>query len=166
MFENMNKKIIIVIVLFATVAISGCISSSIDNINTIMPKLSQNIVDGDTNYNEAVYYANNNNYDVADQKIKKSIANFNEGQNKLISIDYMNEVNDTIYVQYFNLIKEELSFKQNSTANLQLAIEYFKSGDNETANGYVTKANSLMTQGVFLQNQRQNLVVNNPNKFK
>jgi len=161
----MNNKIAIVIVLFATVAISGCINSSLDNINIIMPKLSQNIVDGDSNYNEAVNYVNNNNYDAADQKIKKSISNFNEGQDKLLSINNINELNDTIYIQYFDLIKEELSLKQNAAANLQLANEYFKSGD-KTANEYVTKANSLMTQGVFVQNQRQSLVVNNPDKFK
>lgn len=161
----MNKKIII-IVLFATVAISGCINSPLDNINIIMPKLSQNIVDGDSNYNEAVIYTNNKNYDAADQKIKKSIASFNEGQNKLLSIDNTNELNDTIYIQYLNLIKEEISLKQNATADLQLAIKYFEAGDNETGNQYVTKANSLMTNGVFVQNQRQNLVINNPDKFK
>ena len=162
----MNKKILILIVLFATVAISGCINSSIDNINIIMPKLSQSIVDGDSNYNDAVNYVNKKNYDAADQEVKKSIESFNEGENKLLSMDNINELNDTIYIQYFNLIKEELSLKQNATMNLQLAIQYFKSGDNKAANEYVTKANSLMTQGVSIQNQRQNLVVNNPDKFE
>jgi cellobiose-specific phosphotransferase system component IIA len=162
----MDKKIIIVIVSLVAIAISGCINSPIDNINLIIPKLSQNIVDGDINYNEAVKYVNARNYDAADQKVKESTMNFNEGQNKLLSIDNLNELNNTIHIQYINLISEELSLKQNATINLQLAIQYFKSGDNKTANEHVTKANSLMTQGVSFQNQRQSLVVNNPNIFK
>ncbi|MDR2967747.1 MAG: hypothetical protein LBU74_07345 [Methanobacteriaceae archaeon] len=161
----MNKKIIIAIVLFLTVAISGCINSPLDNINLLMPKISQNIVDGDSYYNEAVNYVNSHNYNVADEKIKKAVTNFNEGQNKLLSIDNVDELNNALYIQYINLIKEEIALKQNATMNLQLAIQYFKSGNNETANEYVTKANSFMMQGVIVQNQRQNLVINNPDKF-
>ena len=164
--DNMNKKIVIIIVLFVTVAVSGCINSPIDNINTVIAKLSQNIVGGDSNYNEAVNYVNSHNYYVADQKVKISLESFTEGQNRILSIDYVNELNDTVYIEYLNLIKEELSFKRNATVNLQLAIQYFKSGDNKTANGYVTKANSLMIQGVSVQKQRQNLVINNPDKFQ
>ncbi|MCL2116685.1 MAG: hypothetical protein FWH29_10755 [Methanobrevibacter sp.] len=162
----MDKKIIIATVLFVTIAISGCITSSIENIDLTMSEISQNIVDGDRNYNEAVKYVNSRNYDAADEKIKNAITSFNEGQNKFLSIDNVNEINETIYTQYINLIKEEISLKQNATINLQLAIQYYKSGNNETANGYVTKANSFMTQGVVIQNQRHNLAVNNPDKFK
>lgn len=162
----MNKKTIILIVLFVTIAISGCINSPLDNINIVMSKLSQNIADGDSNYNDAVQYVNTRNYNIAEQKIKSSITNFNEGQNLLLSSDYKNELNETIHIKYIDLIKEELSLKQNATANLQLAIQYFKSKDNKAANEYVTKANSLMIQGVYVQNQRQNLVEINPDKFQ
>lgn len=162
----MNEKVIIAIVLLFTVAISGCIGSPVDNINLIMPKISEDIVSGNDNYNEAVNFVNSRNYDAADQKIKKSTASFTEAQNKLLSIDSIPQLNDTIYVQYIELIKQELSFKLNATMDLQLAIQYFKAGNNETANEFVTKANSKMSQGVSIQKQRQALVVNYPDKFQ
>ena len=161
----MNKKIITVIVLFITVAICGCINSPIDDVNLLMPKISQNIEEGNNNYNDAVNFVNSRNYNAADEKAKKSTASFNEGLNKLISLKN-NDLNDTLYIQYIDLLKEELTLKQDATMSLQLAIQYFKSGNNGTANQYVKQANSLMIQGVSIQTERQNLVANNPERFQ
>jgi len=161
----MNKKVLIAIVLLFTIAISGCINSSMDNINIIMPKISEDIVNANDNYNDAVNFVNSHNYDAADSKVKKSTASYNEAQNELLSIDSIHQLNDTIYDQYIDLISQEISLKQNATLNLQLAIQYFKSGNNETANEFVEKANSQMTQGVSVQKQRQDLVLNYPDKF-
>ncbi len=163
----MNKKnIIIIFVLLVTVSISGCINSSIDDINKIIPQLSQDIINGDNNYNDAVNYVNNRDYDTADEKTKLAITNFNNGQNKILEIDqYLENVNETIYIQYLNLVKEELSLKENATSNLQLAIQFFQAGNNETGNSYVSTANSLMDQAVIIQKERDALVQNYPAKF-
>ncbi len=164
----MNKKIIIVIiVLLATVSVSGCIKTPMDNINNIVPSLNQNIEIGDANYNEAVSYLNLQKYDLAENKIQISSNNFLDAKNKILEINkYTDEINDTLYLQYLSLIEEELNLKENATSNLQLAIQKFKEGDKVSANNYVTTANKLMDQGISIQNQRNNLVKNNPDKFR
>lgn len=164
----MNKKTIIVIaVLLATVSVSGCIKTPMDNINDIIPNLSQSIEYGDLNYNEAVKYSNSKNYVAAEQKVQNASTNFLDAQNKILEIEkYKENINDTVYIQYINLIEQELVLKQNATAYLQLGIQAFKNGDKKLANGYISSANSIMREAVSIQNQRENLVKNNPNKFK
>jgi len=164
----MNKKIIIVIiVLLATVSISGCIKTPMDNINNIIPSLSNNIETGDINYNKAVSYLNLHKYELAEEHIQTSSNNFLEAKNKMLEINkYIENINDTLYLQYISLIEEELDLKENATSNLQLAIQKFKQGDKLAANNYVNTANKIMNQGISVQNQRNNLVKNNPEKFK
>lgn len=164
----MNKKIIIIIaVLLATVSVSGCIKTPMDNINDIIPNLSQSIETGNSNFNEAVRYSNNHDYNTAEEKIQIASTSFLDAQNKIVDIrKYYNDINDTLYIQYLDLVDEELNLKQNATANLQLAIQSFKNGDKSLANGYVTTANSIMKEAIGIQNQRENLVKNNPSKFK
>lgn len=164
----MNKKIIIVVaVLLATISISGCIKTPMDNINDIMPNLSRSIESGDLNYNEAVTYSNNHNYVAAEEKAQTASSNFLDAQNKILDIKkYDENINNTLYLKYLDLIEDELNLKQNASANLQLGIQAFKSGNNTLGNEYISKANSIMSQGISIQKQRENLVTNNPNKFK
>jgi cellobiose-specific phosphotransferase system component IIA len=164
----MNKKIIIIIiVLIASVSISGCINSGIDNINNIVPGLTQSIEDGGLNFNEAVQYSNKQDYVSAEEKIQVASTSFLDAQNKILEIKrYYDDINDTLYLQYINLIEKELELKQNATAHMQLAIQSFRDGKKVLANEYVRKANNMMNEATFIQNQRENLVKNNPDKFK
>ena len=163
----MNKKIIILIVLLATVSISGCINSPIDNINNVIPSLTQSIEMGGLNFNEAVQYSNRQDYVSAEEKIQSASTNFLNAQNKILEIKgYYDGINETLYLQYLDLVEEELSLKQNATAQMQLAIQAFSDGKKVVANEYVRKSNNLMNEAIALQNQRENLVKNNPNKFK
>ncbi|WP_067259139.1 hypothetical protein [Methanobrevibacter cuticularis] len=163
----MKKKLIILFVLLATVAVSGCINSPLDNINPTMLKLSQDLASGNTNYNDAVKYVNSHNYNTASEKIKVAVMNFNDGQNKILEINnYKDDINDTVYLEYIDLVNEELKLKQDATTNLQLAIQFFEAGDNVTANSYVRTANDFMKKGVAIQQKREILVNNHPNKFQ
>ncbi|MDR0900343.1 MAG: hypothetical protein LBM26_01680 [Methanobrevibacter sp.] len=163
----MKKKIIIILVILATVSISGCINSPLDNINEIIPNLSQHIVNGDNNYNEAVKAVNNLDYAIADEKAKTAKSEFNEAQNNLLEINkYTDNINETLYLQYIQLLKEEINLKQNATKNLQLATEYFESGSISSANSYVDIANSLMDQGITIQKEREQIIKDNPGKFQ
>lgn len=164
----MNKKIIIVIVvLIATVSVSGCIKTPLDNVNDVIPSLTESIEKGSLNYNESVQYTNKRDYSTAEEKIQQANTNFLDAQNKILDIkEYYNNINDTLYIQYLNLIESELNLKQNATANLQLAIQAFSTGNKVLANDYVNKANSNMKEAVSIQKQRENLVKNNPSKFK
>ncbi|RBQ22737.1 hypothetical protein ALNOE001_15780 [Candidatus Methanobinarius endosymbioticus] len=164
----MRKKIIIVIiVLLATVAVSGCIKSPIDNINDIIPRLSHSIESGDANFNEAVKYSNQKKYDIAEEKIQTASGNFLDAKNKKLEINkYDNGINDTVYLHYLDLLEEELNLKENAIFNMKLAIQEFKKGNKSTGNSYITKTNTLISEGITVQNQRDDLVKNYPSKFK
>jgi cellobiose-specific phosphotransferase system component IIA len=163
----MNKKIIVIIVVLATVLVSGCIKTPMDNINDLIPTLSQNIESGDANYNKAVNYSNNKKYDIAEEKIQTASNKFLDAKNNKLEINkYNDKINDTIYLEYLDLVAEELNLKKDAAAKLQLAIQEFKKGNNTTANSYISDANKIMNQGITIQKQRDTLVKNNPNKFK
>lgn len=164
----MDKKIIIVIiVLLATVVVTGCIKTPIDNINDIIPRLSHSVESGDANFNEAVSYSNQKKYNIAEEKIQTASDNFLDAKNRKLEINkYDDNINDTLYLQYLDLIEEELNLKENAVSNLKLAIREFKKGKNLTTNIYISKANTLMSEGITVQKQRDKLVKNNPSKFK
>lgn len=163
----MNKKVIVVIiVLIATVMVSGCIKTPMDNINDLIPSLSKDIESGNSNFNEAITHTNKHNYDIADEKIQTASNNFLSAQNNMLNIKrYSEDLNDTLYIQYLTLVEQELNLKQNATANLQLAIQEFKNGNIKSANSHVSTANNLMKQGIIIQKERDYLVKNNPSKF-
>jgi hypothetical protein len=162
----MKKKIIILLILVTTIAISGCINSPVDNINQIMPELNKDIIDGDTSFNEVVGYVNQRDYDQANKRIRSTVNNFNEAQNKMLELKkYYKDVNDSVIVEYIDLLQEEINLKQNATYNLQSAIQLFISGDKESANSYVSVANSLMDEGMSYQEQKAQIVLNYPEKF-
>ncbi|MCL2687190.1 MAG: hypothetical protein FWE58_01480 [Methanobrevibacter sp.] len=163
----MNKKIIIISVIIATIAISGCIKGPIDNVNDIIPKLSENIRNGNSNFNDAVNYTNNKNYVIADEKAQTALNYFTEAQNNLLDIKrHYEDINDTVYIQYMDLLREEISLKENATSQLQIAIQNFKNNNPSNGNRYVSSANNVMNQGIVIQNQREQLVLDNPDKFK
>lgn len=164
----MNKKIIIVIiVLLATVAVSGCIKAPITNINDLIPRLSHNIESGDANFNKAISYLNQKKYNIAEEKIQTASDNFINAKNKKLEINkYDADINDTIYLQYLDLIEEEINLKEEASSNLKLAIQKFKKGDNSSANIYIIKVNKLMSEGITIQKQRDEIVRNNPTKFR
>jgi cellobiose-specific phosphotransferase system component IIA len=163
----MDKKIIILIViLIAVILLSGFIKTPIEKINDVMPTLSQNIESGNSNYNKAVRYSNNHDYVVAEEKAQSASNDFLDAQNKILDIKkYHENLNDTLYLQYLDLIEEELNLKQNASTNLQLAIQAFKNGDRSSANEYVRSANKVMNKGIKIQKQRDYLVKNHPDKF-
>jgi len=162
----MNKKIIIICVIMATIAVSGCIKGPMDNINDIIPKLTENIRNGNLNFNEAVNYTNNKNYVIADEKAQTALNYFTEAQNNLLEIkNYYSDINDTTYIKYIDLLREEVHLKENATSQLQIAIQNYKNGNDGTGNSYVAAANNVMKQGVVIQNQREQLVLDNPDKF-
>lgn len=164
----MKKKIIIIIiVLLAIVSVSGCIKTPLDNINDIIPRLSHSIESGDSNFNEAVKYSNQKKYDIAEEKIQTASDNFLDAKNKKLEINkYDTDINDTVYLKYLDLLEEEVNLKENTVNNLKSAIREFKKGNNITGNRHIIKANTLMSEGVTVQKERDELVKNNPSKFK
>ena len=158
---------LIAIILIAVVAVSGCINSPIDNINNNMKELNTDITEGDTDYNAAISYINNKDYVSGTDNIQIAKDKFNDAELKLSDIEqYKGDLNESIYDDYLDLIKEEVSLKKQASDELYLALQYYTNNDISSGNSYAQSANSLMNQAVVMQGERNKIVEENPDLFK
>ncbi len=164
----MKKNIfLIAIILIAVVAVSGCINSPMDNINNNMKELNTDITEGDTDYNSAINYINNKDFISGTDNIQIAKDKFNDADEKLSNIEqYKSSLNESIYLDYLYLIKEEVSIKRQASDELYLALQYYTNNDFSSGNSYAQSANSLMNQAKVLQDERNQIVENNPDLFK
>lgn len=163
----MKNKLILIFVLLAVIAVSGCIDSSVDNINKVMPDVSNDIVNGDNHYNDAVNLVNSKNYDDALDKANSAKNEFEDSIKKLDEAKKnFDGINDEVIINYINTVSDEVGLKNNATNYLILSINSYKTGDNETGNSYALQANSLMDRAIEFQDVRVKLVEDNPDLFK
>jgi len=160
----MKNKIIIISVLVLVIAISGCVNSDMESVNQIIPKLNDNIKNGDLNFNLAVNGLNSYNTEIAKVKVHLAIENFNNAKINIGDIQrtYKN-LNNTNYITYIDLISKELESKINASLDLQSAVQ--TSSNELIFNRFVKSANSYMETGFYYQDRRNTLVQNNPNLF-
>lgn len=164
----MRKEIILtVLILIAVVSISGCINSPIDNINNRMKDLNTDITEGDTDYNAAISDINNRDFESGNNNIQIAKEKFDDATTKLSEIqNYEDDLNESVYKEYIDLIKEEVSLKKQASDELYLAMQYYSNSDSYSGNSYANSANSLMKQAVILQGERNQLVEENSELFK
>lgn len=167
-FDNMRKNIIlIVLILIAVVSISGCINSPIDNINNSMKDLNTDITEGDNDYNAAISSINSRDFASGNNNIQIAKEKFGDAEQKIQEIEeYENDLNESVYKEYIDLIKEEVSLKKQASDELYLAMQYYINKDTYSGNSYAQSANSLMKQAVILQGERNELVEENSELFK
>lgn len=162
----MNNKIVIVGILIAVVLVSGCINSEIGNLNKIINDLNKDIVNGDANYNKAINSLNSKDYVNAESSIFNASTSYTNAFNKVSeSIKDAEGLNNTLYLNYLNIVKEEIQLKLNATNQLQLAVQSYKSGEADSGNTYSDKAIIAMTQAIIKQKERSKIAKNNPDKF-
>ena len=164
----MRKDIILVVlILIAVVSISGCINSPIDNVNNRMKDLNTDITEGDTDYNSAVNSINNRDFDSANSNVQIAKQKFDDAEGKLSEIEeYEDSLNESVYKEYIDLIKEEVSLKKQASDELYLAVQYYANNDAYSGNSYGKSSNSLMKKAVILQDERNDLVEENSDLFK
>ena len=164
----MRKEIILtVLILIAVVSISGCINSPIDNINNRMKDLNTDITEGDNDYNAAISDINNRDFESGNNNIQIAKEKFDDATTKLSEIqNYEDDLNESVYKEYIDLIKEEVSLKKQASDELYLAMQYYSNSDSYSGNSYANSANSLMKQAVILQGERNQLVEENSELFK
>ncbi|KZX10567.1 hypothetical protein [Methanobrevibacter curvatus] len=163
----MEKKIIIAISLISVLMVSGCISLSSITMNNLLPDLSNNIIEGDKSFNNAVELTNSKNYELADEEISTAVSYFINAQNTLKSLNKeVKNSNDSTYKKYIEIIQEEVNLKKESADSLETAIKFYIAKDNKEGNTYVKNANNLMNKAIKLQKERELIVKNNLSKFK
>ena len=135
--------------------------------NELMPVISENIVNGDNDYNDAVNLVNDKNYAEAMNKAMSAGNNYNSSLNKLYILknNFTSDVN-LVHKQYINNTINEVELKLLAVDNLKEAIECFEIEYNYTGTQYGYEANSYMDQSLEYRNARESLVSENPNLFK
>ena len=161
-------KLIIFIVVLLSISIAiVSMDSSMENINKSMTNISDSIVQGDKDYNESVKLLNERSFYEANQKAESARNNFNDTLEKLLSIRYKydEDLND-VHEKYFDTLINELQVKLKAVDELNQSIYYLENYYNYTGSTHGTEANDLMGNAVVYQNQRDNIVKENPKLFE
>lgn len=161
-------KLIIFIVILALVSTAVLfIDSSTDNINKSMQDISDGIVTGDREYNEAVDLVNNKYFYDGMDKVVSAENNYNRSLSKLLDIqsNFTSDVN-SVHQNYINTVIDELQLKLQAIDLFKQAIECFEVNANSTGTSYASEANDLIYQAKQYQDQRDLIVIENPDLFK
>lgn len=166
----MSSYIKLIIFIVVLVLISSAVlfmESSTDDMNKSMVTISDGIVNGDNDYNEAVDLVNDKNYDNSMQKAISAENNFNSSLNKLKSLqgNFTSDI-DSVHREYINTAITEVELKLQAASLLKQSIECFEVNSNYTGTNYGLQANDLMDDAVIYQNQRGAIVQDNKDLFK
>lgn len=165
--SSYSKLIIFVAVLLIISAAVVLIDSSVDSINKTMPDISDSIVNGDNDYNEAVILVNSRSFDESRNKAISAGNNYNDSLDKLNDIknNFSSDVND-IQDEYIDTVIRELELKLRAVDKLKESIDCFEVNSNYTGTNYASEANDLIYEATKYQDQRDTLVKENPKLFK
>ncbi|WP_298524544.1 hypothetical protein [uncultured Methanobrevibacter sp.] len=135
--------------------------------NKSMHEISDGIVKGDSDYNEAVELTNSKYFYDSMEKAESAGDNYNRSLSKLLEIqsDFSADVN-SVHQNYINTVIQEVQFKLQAVDLLKEAIECFEIESNYTGTNYGYEANDMMNQAKEYQNQRDLIVSNNSDLFK
>lgn len=161
-----SKLIIFILVLVLISAAIVLIDSSVDNINKSMPEISDAIVKGDSDYNEAVNLVNDKYFQDSMDKAISAENNYNSSLNKLLDIqdEYSSDVNE-VQKEYISTVIQELELKIQAVGKLKDSIECFEVESNYTGTNYASEANDLIYEATQYQNERDAMVLENPKLF-
>ncbi|WP_407375707.1 hypothetical protein [Methanobrevibacter sp.] len=160
------KLIIFIVVLLIVSTAIVFVESSTDNMNKSMQAISDGIVQGDSDYNEAVDLVNSKSFYDGMEKANSAGEHFNS------SLKMLNEIRDSssdinaVHKQYIDTVITEINFKLQAVDLFKEAIECFEIQSNYTGSNYAYQANDMMIQAKEFQNQRDMLVQNNSDLFK
>ena len=165
--SSYSKLIIFIVALLILSAAILFIESSTDNMNKAMPEINDGIVSGDSEYNEAVELVNNKDFYEAMVKAESAGNNYNKSMNKLLELqsNFTSDVNG-VHQEYITTLINELQYNLKAVDLLKDAIECFEVNSNYTGSNYGFEANDAMNQAVAFQNQRDEIVKDNPKLFK
>lgn len=162
----MNNKLVFCIVILATIFVSGCLETPMDNLNNLMKDINADIANSDQYFNEGVVALNSKDYVLSDSKSNQAIKGYENAKKNILETNkYYSDINETLYIEYINLLEDEVDLKLNASSNLLIASQKFKANDISAGNNHAQMANSKMSEALQIQNQRNNIVLNNPDLF-
>lgn len=163
----MKTKFTILSILLAITLICGCTQSEITQIDQLVPQINSHLQKGDEFYNQSAKDINAFKTNSSLENSNNAFSEYNSARSLTSqALSYAQSSQDQVYINYLQLVLSEIDAKLNATSELRTAGQLFLSGDNETANNNLRSANSMMLDAQEFQKQKEELVKENPNKFK
>jgi hypothetical protein len=163
----MSTKYWTIVLLILLVPLSGCIQSDINNVEQLIPQINDHIQKGDNYYNQSALDLNNIEYNNAQQNADSAYSEFNLAHSSASqALSYAQNSNDSVFIEYLKLTLSQIDAKLNATTDLKSAIQLFQMGNNSSANIKVRSANAQMQNALDIQKQMDQIVGQNPSKFK
>lgn len=163
----MRKIVLIFVLIILTVSLSGCLGTQIAQIDQLTDSINDHIKSGDNYFNQAATSTNKYQYTAAQSQAENATSEFNQARTtSQEALIYSKNLQDQVYITYFQITLQELDAKINATNQLKVAIPLFARNDTRTANTHVDSANQFMDKSLEYQKQREEIVQQNPTKFK
>jgi len=162
----MDNKIIIVGIIILITFLSGCIQLDISKIDELSPSINLHLKNGDDQFNNAVFNTNKANYNNALTYCENATSEFNQARTYAVEgVKYAKNSNNTIYINYMQLVLDEIDAKVNATNELKTAISLINNNITD-ANNHLGKVNNFIRTATNCYNQRKTIIEQNPDKFK
>ena len=163
----MDNKIIILGLVVTVVFLSGCIQSDSSKIDALATSINTHLKNGDGYYNTAGINTNKFLYEAALAGCDNASSEYNQARSLASQgLTFAQNSNDTVYVTYMQAVLNEIDAKINATNELKTTIPYLQDNDTVTANIHSSNANGYMDEATTFNDQRENIVKQNPTKFK
>jgi hypothetical protein len=163
----MRKILIIFALVTLTVSLSGCLGSQVAQIDQLSDTINNHLSSGDNYFNDAATSNNKYQYESAQEQINNASSEFNMAKTSAQeSLIYAKNLQDQVYITYLQLVLLQVDAKINATNELKVAIPLFMRNDTKTGNTHVDLANQFMQYSQNYQQQKEDLVQQNPTKFK
>ncbi|MDD1774606.1 MAG: hypothetical protein LUQ24_03680 [Methanobacterium sp.] len=161
------NRIIVIAVILGTVFLSGCVQSDLTNINDMSLSVNSHLKKGDEYYNLS---ATNTNKLILNQALtdnKNADNEYSQAQaSAQTALTSAKNLNDGIYIDYIQNALLEIQAKLNATSELQTAINLLQNNQTSSANVHLGAANEFMNKSLVYKKNREDIVKQNPNKFK
>ena len=163
----MRNKIIILAVITLVIFLSGCIQSDVSNINSKAITINNHIKRGDDYYNLSASDTNKLLLNQALSECNNASSEYNQAQTAAQDA-YVSATNsnDAVFVEYLQNVLGEVQAKLNATSELKIAINLLQTNQTSSADDHLATANSYMQKALEYQKNLENIVNQNPSKFK
>lgn len=163
----MEKKSFILVVIILTIFLSGCITSDVGKMNDMAISINNHLKKGDNYYNLSATNTNKQQYSQALSECNN--ASYEYGLAQTTAKEAYNIAKNSqipTYIDYMQNVIFELEAKLNATAELKNTINFLQNNQTSQANNSMDLANSFMEKAMEYQKNREEIVNQNPSKFK
>lgn len=161
------NRILVVAVILAVVFLSGCIGSDISNINDMASSINSHLKKGDDYYNRSAINTNRLSLNQALTDSNSARDEYSLAQTSAqTALNSAKNANDGIFIDYVQNALLEIQAKMNATSELNTAIKLLQNNQTTSANTHLLAANDYMNRAQQYKANRDEIVKQNPTKFK